>query len=62
MKIFATCLLAIAAVTLIGACDSHPWSETKVLHEKFQEHPGHAEHGAAPEHKAAAQHGEKPAH
>ena len=43
MKSFLTCLLAIAAICLIGACDSHPWSETKGLHEKYQEHAGHAE-------------------
>ena len=56
MKTIATYLLAIAAVTLIGACDSHEWSQTKVLHEKFQEHGHGGEHGAA------AAHGEKPAH
>jgi len=65
MKTLATCLLAIAAVTLIGACDSHPWSETKVLHEKFQEH-GHGGHAEAGEHHsegaAPAEHGEKKAH
>ncbi|MDB6138969.1 MAG: hypothetical protein JWO94_2041 [Verrucomicrobiaceae bacterium] len=42
MKSFLTCLLAIAAISLIGACDSHPWSQTKGLHEKYQEH-GHGE-------------------
>jgi uncharacterized lipoprotein len=62
MKTFATCLLAIAAVTLIGACDSHEWSKTQVLHEKYQEHGHGGEHGAAAEHGAAPGHGEKPAH
>jgi hypothetical protein len=66
MKTFATCLLAIAAVTLIGACDKHEWSKTKVLHEKFQEH-GHGEHGDAGDHKTEGaakdeHHGEKKAH
>jgi hypothetical protein len=58
MKTLVTCLFAIAAVTLIGACDSHEWSKTKRLHEKFQD----GEHGASAEHKPAAEHGEKPAH
>lgn len=62
MKTLVTCLFAIAAVTLIGACDSHEWSKTKVLHEKFQEHGQGGEHGAGAEHKPAAEHGEKPAH
>lgn len=59
MKTFTTCLFAIAAVVLIGACDSHPWSQTKVLHEKFQEHEqGAGEHGAAGEHHAEPAKGE----
>lgn len=60
MKSILTCLLAIAAICLIGACDSHPWSETKGLHEPYQHHAEggehHAEAGAA--HGAAAEHAE----
>jgi hypothetical protein len=44
MKSFLTCLLAIAAICLIGACDSHSWEQTKGLHEKYQ---GHGEHTGA---------------
>ena len=60
MKSFLTCLLAIAAISLIGACDSHPWSQTQGLHEKYQEH-GHSggEHAEAAH--AEAGH-EAPAH
>lgn len=60
MKTFATCLLAIAAVTLIGACDSHSWDKTKVLHENLHD-KGHGDHkteGAAKD----EHHGEKKAH
>jgi len=70
MKSILTCLLAIAAICLIGACDSHPWSETQGLHEPYQKHAGHegGEHaeaagnehaGAAPAAKAAAEHEKK---
>ena len=62
MKSILTCLLAIAAICLVGACDSHPWSETKKLHEPYQEHAGHGgeHHAEAGEgHGAAAEHGEK---
>lgn len=55
MKILATSLLSLAAVLLIGACDSRPWKETQVLHEKYQKHDGHHAEGA--EHKAEAGHG-----
>jgi|JI10StandDraft_1071094.scaffolds.fasta_scaffold77396_5 hypothetical protein len=66
MKTFATCLLAIAAVTLIGACDSHSWDKTKVLHENLHD-KGHGDHGAAGDHKTEGaakdeHHGEKKAH
>jgi outer membrane lipopolysaccharide assembly protein LptE/RlpB len=54
MKPILAVLSAIAAITLLGACDSHPWSKTQVLHEKFHgeaNHPTdtHAKdaHGAA---------------
>jgi len=53
MKPFIACLLAIAATCLIGACDSHPWSETKGLHEKYQEHA--TEHKAEAGHEAAVE-------
>lgn len=60
MKFVLTCLLASAAVCLIGACDSHPWEQTKGLHEPYQHHE-HAE-GASAEgaHASAAEetHGE----
>ena len=62
MKTFATCLLAIAAVTLIGACDSHPWAKTRVLHENLNKDQGasgdHKTEGAAKD----EHHGEKKAH
>ena len=58
MKSFLTCLLAIAAICLIGACDSHPWEQTKGLHEPYQQHAGHGEG----EHPAEAGHAEAPAH
>ncbi len=60
MKSFLTCLLAIAAISLIGACDSHPWSQTQGLHEKYQEHAGHGEGHAEAGHAEAAHeaHGE----
>ena len=56
MKFFLTCLLAIAAICLVGACDSHPWSQTQGLHEPYQHHAGHAEGGEHSE--AAPAHGE----
>ncbi len=49
MKPILFCLLAIAATCLIGACDSHPWSQTKGLHESYQEHAAEHKEAAAPE-------------
>jgi hypothetical protein len=69
MKFPATLLLSAAAIFVLGACGKHSFEETKVLHEKFQEH-GHASHdehaapahGEKPAHGAEADHGEKKAH
>lgn len=61
MKTFVLVLSATAAIALLGACDTHPFEQTKVLHEKYQEHGEHgaAEHGdKAAEHGAAEGHGE----
>jgi hypothetical protein len=58
-------LFALAALTVLGACDSHSWEkETSQLFHKKGHHGEHAEHGAshapaahtehaAPEKKAA---------
>ena len=56
MKFVLTCLLASAAVCLIGACDSHPWSQTQGLHEPYQHHE-HAE--GSHEASTSEAHGEK---
>ena len=69
MKFPVTLLLSAAATLVLGACGKHSFEETKVLHEKFQEH-GHASHdehaapahGEKPAHGAEADHGEKKAH
>lgn len=67
-------LLSIATAAIgFSSCDSHPWEETKVLHDAYGQHGtgvGHSEHGAAkaghaaPAHEAkpAEAHGEKPKH
>lgn len=65
MKTLVLALSAVAAVALLGACDTHPFEQTKVLHEKYQEHGEHgaAEHGDKAEHGAPEGHAEaKPAH
>ncbi len=54
MKSFLFCVLVVAATCLIGACDSHPWSQTQGLHEHWQHHEGG-------EHKEAAATAEAPA-
>jgi hypothetical protein len=61
MKLFAVSLFSLAAVLFLGACDSHPFEETKVLHAKFQDHGHHAEggeHKTEGGHKAEGSHGE----
>lgn len=56
MKLFVTSLFSVAAILLVGACDSHSFEETKVLHEKYQKHD-HGDHHEGGEHKAEAGHG-----
>jgi hypothetical protein len=56
MKTFTLTLIATAAVLFLGACDKHSFEETKVLHEKYQEHPaaGHEDgHAEAAKHEEA---------
>ena len=66
MKFPVTLLLSAAAILVLGACGKHSFEETKVLHEKFQEHgpDEHAApaHGEKSPHGAEADNGEKKAH
>jgi hypothetical protein len=53
MKTLTTSALALAAIAILGACDSHSWESTKPLHEKPAIKSG--EHG---EGHGAESHGE----
>lgn len=58
-RLFVLLAIAVAAVGFTS-CDSHPWEETKVLHDAYSEHGkahGEAGHDAS---KAAGGHEAKP--
>lgn len=63
-RLFVLFAIAVAAAGFTS-CDSHPWEETKVLHDAYSEHgkahgePGHEAAGGGHEAKPAEGHGEK---